>query len=219
MSPINAKVMKPAHLSSKHLCAAQSAEPEHARGAALDSNASLKDSATHSASFQNQLVAGRLSCGGDARSLGTDESRANLTADRELKRIYHNKLLVIGRDSNGALLSRKELVELKVNQAKQVARSLMAGEKRKLQHMSKLKPVLDASRDEAAGASLPPARPDKSRSSSRGLPEPQSAETFHKPNGARADSPEAAGADCSTPERVSAAKLPDMPASVQQQAA
>ena len=52
---------------------------------------------------------------------------------------------IIGRDSNGALLSKQELAELKISQAKQVAKSLMATEKRKLNFMSKLKPVLNPS--------------------------------------------------------------------------
>lgn len=85
------------------------------------------------------IIAGRMSCGPgagmDARSLGTTEpadSRTNLSNDKDLKRIYHRKMHVIGRDSNGALLSKQELADLKINQAKQVAKSVMANEKRKL---------------------------------------------------------------------------------------
>ena len=79
----------------------------------------------------------------EARSLGTEESRKNLSNERELKRIYHRKMQIMGRDSNGALLSKQELADIKINQAKQVAKSLMANEKRKLQFMSKIKPVLN----------------------------------------------------------------------------
>ena len=81
-----------------------------------------------------------MSCGAGlgteaARSIGTTEpadSRTNLSNDKELKRIYHRKMQIIGRDSNGALLSKQDLSELKLNQAKQVAKSVMANEKRKL---------------------------------------------------------------------------------------
>ena len=87
------------------------------------------------------MMVSKLSC--DADSIGTSESRTyNLASGKELKRIYHKKMHIIGRDSNGALLSKKELAEIKVNQAKQVAKSVMANDKRKLEHLSKLRPVV-----------------------------------------------------------------------------
>ena len=59
----------------------------------------------------------RQSC--DAISFATNESRANLQKEhKDLKRIYHRKMQIIGRDSNGTLLSKKEQAELKMAQAK-----------------------------------------------------------------------------------------------------
>ena len=60
------------------------------------------------------MMVSRMSMGGgtstvaaDAqRSLGTEESRTNLSNDKELKRIYQRKMQILGRDSNGALLSK-----------------------------------------------------------------------------------------------------------------
>ena len=115
---------------------------------------------------------------------------------------------IIGRDSNGALLSKQELAEMKINQAKQVAKSLIAGEKRKMQFMSKLKPVLNSTesnnkeQDESQKSILPSAARDScSPAAPTKLLQIQSNETFHKPIPATS-SP--------TPTMPPAANLPDV---------
>ena len=176
----------------------------------IESNTSLKESVNGML-----MMVGRMSYGGasganqaEARSLGTEESRTNLSNERELKRIYHRKMHIIGRDSNGALLSKQELAEIKMNQAKQVAKSLMANEKRKLQFMSKIKPVLNPADshskepDESQKSILlPVARDSCSPAAPAKLLQIQSNETFHKPIPA-SSSP--------TPTMPAAANLPDV---------
>jgi len=76
-SPINEKIIKQDQSSTKNICA-QSIDDK--KGCGMESNASLKES-INASGMPNHRMLTRLSCG-DLQSIGTDESRANISNDK-----------------------------------------------------------------------------------------------------------------------------------------